>query len=170
MNKFENLDKALSSEAQQTVRAMVRALPEEIPSMEWRSKLNERLLQSSPREWVKSLPEEMPSLAWRSELNEKLLAISPVKKRSPLRLFAIASGVGAVAACVLTFLTVPQDYQESPAAAFNGFPTRNEEALIAEHVHSISALDLGAGTIVADNSSEKKKDTYQWSEVDVESL
>jgi len=40
----EGLDEKLSSAAQEAVRGWVRALPEDTPSMAWRSALNERLL------------------------------------------------------------------------------------------------------------------------------
>jgi hypothetical protein len=56
----ERLDRALVGRGQQAIREIVQALPEDVPSLEWRSHLNERLIATSQeRRRVR------PSWLWR---------------------------------------------------------------------------------------------------------
>lgn len=169
LNNVTDIDAALTSPSQATVRKMVRALPEDVVSLEWRSDLNEQLRVMSPREWIKALRDEMPSLAWRSELNERLLAVAQ-KKRSPMRVFAWFSTASALGVCVAAFLMLSSRPVGISQSAFSGQPTLNEEVLIAAHVHSVSALDLGVGTFVGNDTSKSATVDYNWNEADVGQL
>lgn len=48
--QFDNIDEKLSRPDQEMVRASVKALPEEMPSMAWRSQLNEKILQTAKKQ------------------------------------------------------------------------------------------------------------------------
>jgi len=54
---------------------------------------------------VKALPEDMPSMAWRSSLNERLREVAPPTRR-PKRRFAWLGGVSLAGAAALAILMV----------------------------------------------------------------
>lgn len=64
---------------------------------------------TSARQLLKGLPEEAPSLAWRSQLNEKLLDLGakPKPKRLGWRLPSLAAGVAACSLALFAYLQAP---------------------------------------------------------------
>ncbi|MFZ4507493.1 MAG: hypothetical protein ACOYON_07330 [Fimbriimonas sp.] len=62
--KTEHMDEALGGTGQQSVRSWVQSIPEDVPSMAWRSELNEKLLAMATQNAKKS----WQSLVWRPAL------------------------------------------------------------------------------------------------------
>jgi hypothetical protein len=49
MDEMNLIDEKLNRESLQTIGSLVRDLPEDVPSMAWRSALNERILAEAPK-------------------------------------------------------------------------------------------------------------------------
>lgn len=192
-NEFE-LEVRLESPEQLSVASMVKGLPNEEPSLQWRSTLNERLaslrvsaidaetvdlevgLDSRPHaqvaSWVGALPEEEPSMAWRSRLNERLRALGPSAKRKPFWSAWRLAGAGAVtaAAALALAVIVLKPTNPEPGRPQVGKETAIEARLIAAHQESAGAMDLGANSGVPTAAGNATDVTSPWSESDLDTL
>ena len=114
--------------------------------------------QMALRQVVKALPEDMPSLAWRSVLNERLVAATAARRARQRRwLFGGSSFAGLALAAGLAFVVFLPKHPVEPAANPNsGNVVRNsnnpvtapslEDQLLASHNDSVTSQDVvGAG-------------------------
>ncbi|MBL8048324.1 MAG: hypothetical protein JNJ45_06545 [Chthonomonas sp.] len=80
---------------------------------------------------VGALPQEEPSLAWRSELNERLLALQPKPKRRPWFLVGgLASG--AAAAALAWAMLAPTTKVMGPAGSIEADMVASHELLVQQ--------------------------------------
>jgi hypothetical protein len=144
------------------------------------------------RSCVAQLPDESPSLAWRSALNDAVRASTPIGETAerigldvalesrpqaevsrlvqalpeevPSRIAgAIAfAGAGALALVIALNPSLPAGGGTPPTEA------TLEARLIAAHQESTSALDLGASNLAPPTSNGHRNQT--WSELDLETL
>jgi len=118
------------------------------------SKALESESQGAVRRIVKSLPEDTPSLHWRSSLNERILALGPVKKGLTslgiaLRALAGAGLVGALALSVVFW----QARTDSGATAKAADGKSLAATLITEHRDSVESGEI-AGPGISGNEQD----------------
>lgn len=158
------LDRALAG---MTSPRLVSALPDPVPSMAWRSELNQKLARAdelpSMAPLLTALPTDEPSLAWRSQLNEKLVAVSGrQKKRTRFVWFGALAGPVAAAAIGILMLSPQFDSQRSsgqasaPMAQSSGL----EQDLVNFHSESEAQTALRVSL-----PSEVGSSGYDWSEL-----
>jgi hypothetical protein len=130
--------------------------------------------QRAMREVVRSLPEETPSMAWRSGLNEALLTEANRRRRrvfwfSALRPAAGLAFAGALAA-FFVLRSAPMTSQPPTSYASSSI----EAELLTTH-NQVAAFADVAGTGVRPiettyASRTQSTDDLDWTEVDIDSL
>ncbi|HRJ26895.1 MAG TPA: hypothetical protein PLO61_05235 [Fimbriimonadaceae bacterium] len=122
---------------------------------------------------LKSLPEETPSLAWRSSLNEQLRALAPAASARPRRLWKWLTGgslaLGVASSIALVLIWQHRAGLTSPAPSPQVAPSV-EAALIAAHQEGMSQIEFSAPSKSSASGSNTATEEFQWSEVDLESL
>jgi hypothetical protein len=146
-NKLENLKKNLKLGAEESANRN-----DEGGSMDER--LNSAG-QMAIRQVVKALPEEMPSLAWRSALNERLAASTAARHARRRRwLFGGSSFAGlALAAGLALVVFMPRHVEPSAGPSTTPVASRGGsqsgpllDELLASHNDSVTSQDVvGAG-------------------------
>jgi hypothetical protein len=95
---------------------------------------------------VSGLPDEAPSLSWRSELNQRLARVSRTRRAGPVWRFGIAAvGMAAVSLMVISLLQpVPSESGGVKTAVAEGKAKASlEDAILAEHNDATSQASLG---------------------------
>ena len=111
--------------------------------------------QQSVRQLIKAMPEDTVSLQWRSSLNEKLLALAPGKKKlSALVIgFRTLTGLGIASILFLVVFTRVSTVKPMLSQSFSGSALAS--ALLDEHRHSEDSGEI-AGAGVADVESDSQ--------------
>jgi len=94
------LDALLESQRESMV-ALMACLKDSEPPQEWRASLETGLHVSLVPALVRGLEDDVPSLAWRSALNDRLLAVRPRRRRRwtlGWNLAAVAACAASIAA------------------------------------------------------------------------
>lgn len=128
--------------------------------------------QNAMRDFVRALPEDAPSMAWRSGLNEALLAEGAKRQRRrrffwvfrPAVGLAMAGALAAVFVIRTSSVVVPTP---QPTTSFEA------ELLSAHTQVSQFADVAGSGvrpTEATYVSRDRSSEDFDWSEVDIESL
>lgn len=98
------------------------------------------------RNIVKALPDDMPSMRWRSSLNEKILAMGPVKKRISAAVIALRTFAGVGLACALGLGLFLAQSKPAPVKGSTGSEQELARALISQHRDSVETDEItGAG-------------------------
>jgi hypothetical protein len=120
--------------------------------------------QNKLRQIVKALPEDTPSLHWRSSLNERILALGPMKKRLSAFAITVRTLAGASVACLVclgVFMWQSRNSEVGPQKTESGPGLAS--ALINEHRDSVESGEItGAGisgTPEANNLVESTQDS-----------
>lgn len=118
---------------------------------------------------MKALPEEQPSMAWRSLLNERILAIAAASKRRSrwLSIWRPAIGLGLAGALAVVFMVNrpsqrPVDHPR--ARVESGLVEAHQMSVEATE---IAGPGLAQHEAIA---TQKNDDLYDWSESDIETL
>ncbi len=122
---------------------------------------------------VKAIPEEVPSMAWRSALNERVLDAAKRKQKRRLwaRIWVPMASVGSAGA-VATIALAVWFGGSTPTETPNG-PTSLEASMVAVHRENVHFADIaGPGLSEADAVPSKRTDggEVQWEEGDLEAL
>jgi hypothetical protein len=140
-DRERDLDALLQSEAQQMMAGLVRAAPEDVVSLQW-----------------------------RSALNEKLLALEPVRRKASLLIvgFRALAGVGLASLLCLAIVLKKQD--EVPPLALHN-PDVDMASLIREHRQDVASSEIaGPGIVDGEAERVKEKDFSDAVEVDLDSI
>lgn len=119
--------------------------------------------------WVGNLPEEEPSLAWRSALNERLREMKP-KPGLRRRLLYPGFGLAAAAALAVVFWTAQLSNDEPPAigptleAAL--VSTHRDSVRAAE----LAGAGMAPHDLATLHKSSPEEPQFEWNELDVETL
>jgi len=141
---MKQLDEALNSPGQLGVRQLVGQLPEDVPNLVWRSRLNERLAQSQQQSRRRRL---VLRVKWGG--------------------FAATAGLAATMGLILLSrpaITPALDVSQEPGI---------EAAMITAHREADSAMDVSSATVSESfvaHRSKAETPPFQWSEADLEAL
>lgn len=145
--EMSSIDEGLLSGSQQTVARLVHALPEEMPSMVWRSSLNEAVLKEAGR--IK----RRRRIVWFG---------------SPVLGFGLACALAAVV--MIRPMSTRTAGEDMVAVTFTGSSV--EASLFDVHRDDVRALDLdGPGLAAAEGASvpsAKSPETNDESEADLD--
>ena len=133
--------------------------------------------QCAMRDVVRALPEDAPSMAWRSGLNERLLVDAARRRRRARFFWALRPAAGLAFAGALTAVFVFRTSPMNPAPTSHSVASSSsslEAGLLSTHSQVAAFADVaGTGvrpietTYVSKNDED---DDLDWSEVDIESL
>lgn len=116
------------------------------------------------RKIVRALPDDVPSMRWRSSLNEKILAIGPIKKRLSSAAIAFRACAGVGLACALAFgLFLVQSKPATGKVNVNPEAQGLARALIFEHRDSVDVSEI-AGPGITGNEQEDSDSSPQGGE------
>jgi hypothetical protein len=129
--------------------------------------------QKAIRGVIQEMPEESLSLAWRSGLNERLLVESQKRQRRARLFWTLRPIAGlAFAGAIAAFFVL----RVAPLGGAEGTTSGEsiEAQLLTAHVQSTQFADV-AGTGVRPSEAAyaartPSEDTFDWDEVDIESL
>lgn len=101
---------------------------------------------------VRSMPDDTPSMAWRSSLNERLLSLGPVKKRLSAFGIALRAGVGATAlAAIFVAVLLIHKGNGSTHEAERADGKALAASLISEYHESVDSSEIaGSGVSVGE--------------------
>lgn len=128
-----------------------RALHNSVEEVELEESLNSRA-QASIRKVVNSLPQDAPSLRWRSSLNERLLSLEPIKRKLTTAAIAFRTLAGATLVCALGvgFVLLQHRPNTGPTSKMADGKAL-AAALISEHRDSVESSEIaGPGVSVED--------------------
>jgi hypothetical protein len=119
---------------------------------------------------LKQLPDEMPSLAWRSELNERLLqSAKPVAKPSRLFRWLVPTTAVAAATIFVSVLISKQGEVNLPDQAVAS--QNIESQLVSAHRDSVAILDVSsAGDITTGSAVSTNSEGMEWAPSDLSPL
>jgi len=121
---------------------------------------------------VGNLPNDEPSLAWRSQLNAKLTAASAKQKKKVVRfrIWSYSTGVSlsAIACAVLFFAILPGKLTSSKPASEETI----EGQMLAAHNSAARSADIaGEGfSSLDDAETVLERDADEWKKEDLEAL
>ncbi len=128
--------------------------------------------QAAMRDVVSQLPDEMPSMAWRSELNTKLMAEASRRNRRARFVWALRPAAGLAFAGALAFVFVLRS-TPTPSASTATTGTLEAEIVTAHTQAATFADVAGTGVRPMEASYVSRSapiEEFDWSEVDVENL
>ncbi len=134
--------------------------------------LEEALADGQTASLLQGMPEEVPSLAWRSELNEKLRAVQPIPAKAKISWWKVITGGSlalGVASSVALVLVLQKNAELNSAAGYKTQDVSIEAQLLTAHQESVSQLEFGGSTRHASKASSTTKE-FKWSDADLESL
>lgn len=137
------------------------------------AKLDEALARTERvRTWVAALPDEEPSLAWRSRLTTELRRVAPVSsKRRRLGWSALGLAAATVLAAWL-IVRVPAELtgpsRGNPVET--GWHGQWEALIVEAHRDATLIATIGDGPTVYEERARTDEGVFQWSEWEVESL
>jgi len=128
--------------------------------------------QQAMRAVVQALPDEEPSLAWRSALNERLLETAAQSRRRQRVVWflrpALGLGLAGALAAVVMLRTSPEPRSLPTVQDGAGI----EAELLATHRQSTNFVDVAGAGLDADEASYVGTPAVNpiWNEADIESL
>lgn len=134
--------------------------------------LEEALAASHTASFLQGMPDEVPSLAWRSELNEKLRAVQPIPAKAKVSWWRLITGGSlalGVASSVALVLVLQKNAELNSTAGFKPTDVSIEAQLLSAHQESVSQLEFGGSTRHASKANATTKE-FKWSDADLESL
>ncbi len=124
---------------------------------------------ASSRDLLSAMPTDVPSMAWRSELNERLQSLAPAPKASKGWLkWAPLAGLSATAAFAVTLMVTRQEPVRQDMVSQSP-PVSLESKLLTAHRDVVTAMDVSAHVPEA-QAHGIPVSASDWSESDLESL
>jgi hypothetical protein len=111
--------------------------------------------QQAVRQLVKAMPEDTVSLQWRSSLNERLLALAPVKKKISALVIGFRALAGLGLASLLCLAVISRLDTSKPSIVQPSSGSALASALLDEHRHSVDSGEI-AGPGVADGDVDSQ--------------
>ncbi len=156
---FYRIDEQLESTAQRSVAKIVSSIPDEPPSLAWRTQLNEALRMEtktdiqgvSVADVVRCLPDEQPSMLWRSQLNESIRSQAHrIERRRKIVWFArpvAGLGLALAVACVILVRPLISSRLPGNSVGLSVLGNSNLEAgLVSLHREEVRSTDVaGSG-------------------------
>lgn len=124
------------------------------------------------RELVRSLPDDEPSMLWRSELNERVLALARMRQRKRRWTWVMAPTAGVAATVAFLGLVIAPKGVPTPSVAQTGAVERMivDTHLSGSTAGEISSFGFYASMVHGMSTATAPTDLHDWTEVDLEAL
>jgi len=127
--------------------------------------------QQAVRKIVQALPEDAPSMAWRSSLNERLMEVAAKKQKKKRIAWIVRPALGLSLATVLAVVVMFHPFARKPISTVDrgiesAIMSDHHDSVI---LNEVSSTGLNANEVTTDANPEDPDDGL-WSDADAQSL